>query len=183
MVCLKKNIFLIGPMGAGKSTIGRHLAKFLNMNFYDSDRVLEKKTGVNIGWIFDIEGELGFRNREQKVIDDLTKKSRVVLSTGGGSILSLNSRNFLITRGIVIYLKATVEQQLLRTKSDKTRPLLTNIYQSDKYILEKLAKERDPIYNRIANIIIDTNNYNINSIIYNILKTLRLKYDIKTLFN
>ena len=153
----EKNIFLIGPMGSGKSTVGRLLARSLNMDFYDSDQEIEKRTGANIAWVFDIEGELGFRKREQKVISDLTKKNKIVLSTGGGSIISLSSRKFLMTRGIIIYLQATVEKQLLRTQLDKTRPLLTNLYESDKDILEKLANERNPIYKSISDIRIDTN--------------------------
>ncbi|WP_075432297.1 shikimate kinase AroK [Buchnera aphidicola] len=178
----EKNIFLIGPMGSGKSTVGRQLAQFLKMDFYDSDQEIEKRTGANIAWVFDIEGESGFRRREKKVISDLTKKNKIVLSTGGGSIISLSSRNFLITRGIIIYLKTTVEKQLLRTKLDKNRPLLTNLYQSDKYILEKLANERNPIYQSISEITINTDHDNVKTIVYKILKILRLKYDIKDIF-
>lgn len=177
----EKNIFLIGPMGAGKSTIGRQLAQHLNMDFYDSDQEIEKRTGANIAWVFDIEGELGFRNREKKVISDLTEKKNIVLSTGGGSILSYTSRNFLITRGIVIYLQATIQQQLLRTQFDKKRPLLTNLYKSDQYILENLAKERNPLYTSIADITIDTNNLNIKSIIHKILKILKINYNTKNI--
>lgn len=178
----EKNIFLIGPMGSGKSTVGRLLARSLNMDFYDSDQEIEKRTGANIAWVFDIEGELGFRKREQKVISDLTKKNKIVLSTGGGSIISLSSRKFLMTRGIIIYLQATVEKQLLRTQLDKTRPLLTNLYESDKDILEKLANERNPIYKSISDIRIDTNQDNVKKIVHKILKILRLKYQIKNNF-
>ena len=151
----KRNIFLIGPMGAGKSTIGRHLSQQLNMEFYDSDVEIERRTGANISWVFDVEGEEGFRKREKRIIDELTKYQGIVLATGGGSIQSRETRNHLSGRGIVVYLKTTIEKQLLRTKRDKTRPLLqSNI--SNRVILEKLALERNPLYQEMADIIVNT---------------------------
>jgi shikimate kinase len=108
----QRNIFLIGPMGAGKSTIGRHLAQMLHLNFYDSDAEIEKKTGADIAWVFDVEGEEGFRNREREMIDELTQKHGIVLATGGGAIILPENRGHLSARGIVVYLKTSVNKQL-----------------------------------------------------------------------
>lgn len=115
----KRNIFLVGPMGAGKSTIGRQLAQQLNMEFYDSDQEIEKRTGADVGWVFDLEGEDGFRDREEKVINELTEKQGIVLATGGGSVKSRETRNRLSARGVVVYLETTIEKQLARTQRDK----------------------------------------------------------------
>lgn len=115
----KRNIFLVGPMGAGKSTIGRQLAQQLNMEFYDSDQEIEKRTGADVGWVFDLEGEEGFRDREEKVINELTEKQGIVLATGGGSVKSRETRNRLSARGVVVYLETTIEKQLARTQRDK----------------------------------------------------------------
>lgn len=115
----KRNIFLVGPMGAGKSTIGRQLAQQLNMEFYDSDQEIEKRTGADVGWVFDLEGEEGFREREEKVINELTEKQGIVLATGGGSVKSRETRNRLSARGVVVYLETTIEKQLARTQRDK----------------------------------------------------------------
>ncbi len=115
----KRNIFLVGPMGAGKSTIGRQLAQQLNMEFYDSDQEIEKRTGADVGWVFDVEGEEGFRDREEKIINELTEKQGIVLATGGGSVKSRETRNRLSARGVVVYLETTIEKQLARTQRDK----------------------------------------------------------------
>ncbi|VTN12262.1 Shikimate kinase 1 [Raoultella terrigena] len=106
----KRNIFLVGPMGAGKSTIGRQLAQQLNMEFYDSDQEIEKRTGADVGWVFDVEGEDGFRDREEKIINELTEKQGIVLATGGGSVKSRETRNRLSARGVVVYLETTIEK-------------------------------------------------------------------------
>jgi len=145
----KRNIFLIGPMGAGKSTIGRHLADQLHLEFYDSDHEIERRTGADIAWVFDIEGEEGFRAREESVIDDLTEKQGIVLATGGGSILRKAVRNRLSARGIVVYLETTVDKQVARTQRDKRRPLLQNT-DSPETVLKDLAGERNPLYEEIA---------------------------------
>jgi len=150
----KRNIFLVGPMGAGKSTIGRHLAQQLHMEFYDSDTVIEERTGADIAWVFDVEGEEGFRIREEKVINDLTENQGIVLATGGGSILSKDSRNRLSARGIVVYLETTIEKQLARTQRDKKRPLLQT--EQPREMLESLADERNPLYEEIADFIVRT---------------------------
>lgn len=151
----KRNIFLIGPMGAGKSTIGRQIAQQLTMEFFDSDQELEKRTGADIAWIFDLEGEEGFRVREEKVINELTEKQGVVLATGGGSVLSKETRNRLSARGIVVYLETTIEKQMTRTQKDKRRPLLRG-NNSPRECYSQLAKERNPLYEEIADIIIKT---------------------------
>lgn len=150
----KRNIFLVGPMGAGKSTIGRHLAQQLHMEFFDSDTVIEERTGADIAWVFDVEGEEGFRIREENVINDLTEKQGIVLATGGGSIKSRESRNRLSARGIVVYLETTIEKQLARTQRDKKRPLLQT--EQPREVLEALAEERNPLYEEIADYVVRT---------------------------
>lgn len=150
----KRNIFLIGPMGAGKSTIGRHLADELHLEFYDSDQEIEKRTGADIAWVFDIEGEEGFRNREEDVITDLTEKQGIVLATGGGSIVRSAVRNRLSARGIVVYLETTIDKQVARTQRDKRRPLLQN--DNPEKVLVGLASERNPLYEEIADYTVST---------------------------
>ncbi|KAI9575696.1 hypothetical protein GQX74_015792 [Glossina fuscipes] len=152
----KRNIFLIGPMGAGKSTIGKQLSQKLNMEFFDSDYEIEKRTGADISWVFDVEGEDRFRIREENVIKELTSKQGIVLATGGGSIKSRKTRNRLSARGLVIYLETTIDKQLDRTKKDRHRPLLLT-EKSSRLFLENLAKERNPLYKDIADFIIQTN--------------------------
>ncbi|WP_439241426.1 MULTISPECIES: shikimate kinase AroK [unclassified Lonepinella] len=151
----KRNIFLVGPMGAGKSTIGRQLAQQLSMEFVDSDNEIESRAGADIGWIFDIEGEAGFRKREERIISELTQRQGIVLSTGGGAVLSKDTRNHLSARGIVIYLKTTVDKQYERTQRDKKRPLLQGV-DDVRQVLEDLAKVRNPLYEEIADIVLPT---------------------------
>lgn len=155
----KRNIFLVGPMGAGKSTIGRQLAQQLSMEFFDSDKEIERCTGADISWIFDLEGEQGFRHREEILINQLTEKKGIVLATGGGSIKSKETRNVLSARGVVIYLETSIEKQLIRTQRDKKRPLLQSVGQCPQFF-QTLAKERNPLYEEIADIIIPTENHN-----------------------
>lgn len=150
----KRNIFLVGPMGAGKSTIGRHLADELHLEFFDSDQEIEKRTGADIAWIFDLEGEDGFRVREENIIDDLTDKQGIVLATGGGSVVSKNVRNRLSARGIVVYLQTTIDKQVARTQRDKRRPLLQN--EDPESVLRDLAGSRNPLYEEVADYIVDT---------------------------
>lgn len=151
----KRNIFLIGPMGAGKSTIGRQLAQMLNMDFLDSDSVIEERSGADIDWIFDLEGEAGFRKREERIINELTQSQGLVLSTGGGSVVSKDNRNALSARGIVVYLETAIDKQFERSQRDKKRPLLQT---DDPYqVLVELAKVRNPLYEEIADITIQTN--------------------------
>ncbi|MXP56532.1 shikimate kinase AroK [Pantoea sp. Mhis] len=153
----KRNIFLVGPMGAGKSTIGRQLAHQLSMEFFDSDHEIERRTGADISWVFDVEGEVGFRAREEKIINELTEKQGIVLATGGGSIKSRKTRNRLSSRGVVVYLETTIEKQLIRTQRDKKRPLL-QVNSLQREVLEELANDRNPLYQEIADISIRTDN-------------------------
>ncbi|AXQ14397.1 MULTISPECIES: shikimate kinase AroK [Shewanella] len=150
----KRNIFLVGPMGAGKSTIGRHLAQMLHLEFHDSDQEIENRTGADIAWVFDVEGEEGFRRREAQVISDLTEKQGIVLATGGGSVQSKDIRNFLSARGIVVYLETTIDKQVARTQRDKRRPLLQ--VDNPREVLEALADVRNPLYEEIADVIVKT---------------------------
>ncbi|KPV94143.1 Shikimate kinase 1 [Pseudoalteromonas sp. P1-9] len=151
----KRNIFLVGPMGAGKSTIGRHLADQLHLEFFDSDQEIERRTGADIAWVFDIEGEEGFRRREESVISDLTEKQGIVLATGGGSIISKDVRNKLSARGIVVYLETPIEKQLARTQRDKKRPLLQT-EEAPKDVLVRLADERNPLYAEVSDFVVRT---------------------------
>ena len=150
----KRNIFLVGPMGAGKSTIGRHLAQMLHLEFHDSDQEIESRTGADIAWVFDVEGEEGFRVRETQVVADLTEKQGIVLATGGGSIQSKEIRNNLSARGIVVYLETTIDKQVARTQRDKRRPLLQ--VDDPRKVLVDLAAIRNPLYEEIADVIVKT---------------------------
>tara|TARA_B100001250_G_scaffold298520_1_gene260017 strand:- start:5321 stop:5854 length:534 start_codon:yes stop_codon:yes gene_type:complete len=164
------NIYLVGPMGSGKTTIGNELAKELDLNFYDSDKEIELKTGVEIPYIFEKEGEVGFRIREMQIIQDLTKLKSIVLSTGGGSIISEKVRENLKNTGIIIFLEASIEKQLLQTSYNDNRPLLED---GDKRSnLEKIYRLRKPIYKNISDIEINTNDKNIKLIIADIKKKL-----------
>lgn len=147
-------IFLIGLMGAGKTSIGRLLASELRCDFLDSDHEIENRTGVTIPHIFDIEGEEGFRKREAAIIDELTQKNNIVLATGGGAVLREENRARLKQRGIVIYLYANIDTLFERTAKDKNRPLLQTPDPRAK--LQELFEVRDPIYRELADIIIDT---------------------------
>ncbi len=166
-----KNIILIGPMGSGKTTIGRQLARQLNMAFFDSDHEIEAKTGANIPLIFELEGEKGFRKRETAMLDELSKKNGIVLATGGGAVLALENRKMLRQRGIVIYLSATTAQLWERTRLDKNRPLLQTENPQKK--IETLFNQRDPLYKEMADIIIDTGTGNIKSTIKQIITRLK----------
>lgn len=141
-------------MGAGKTTIGRLIAKQLGMVFYDSDHEVERKTGVKIPLIFELEGEAGFRKRETSIIEELSQLKNIVMATGGGAVLLPENREFLKKNGVIIYLRGNVHDLWLRTRNDKTRPLLQggNIKQK----LERLYIERDPIYTALADFIVDT---------------------------
>lgn len=146
-------IFLIGPMGVGKSTIGRHLASLLHKEFDDTDTEIERRTGVDIPTIFDIEGEAGFRKRESSILDELTSKGNLVLATGGGVILQEENRRAL-RRGFVVYLSANIDTLVERTRRDRNRPLLQNTDRKKK--LEELMVQRDPIYKAEADLAVET---------------------------
>lgn len=155
-------LFLIGPMGAGKSTLGRHLARLLDRPFLDSDREIEKRTGADIPWIFDVEGEEGFRQREEAIIDELTLLPELVLATGGGVVKSELNRCHLHERGVVIYLWTPVETQLERTRHDRNRPLLQN--PDPQGTLQALFRERDPLYRETAHHVVSTASGNLREV-------------------
>ncbi len=163
-----KNIFLIGPMGAGKSVVGRYLARSLNLSFVDSDDEIELRTGVDIPFIFEKEGESGFRKREAIVIDDLSKRENIVLATGGGAIVENDSRSRLGARGFVVYLYTTVDQQVTRTSKGRERPLLENV--DPRTALEQLLLFRDPLYREIADIIVETDGRKVKSVVDEIVE-------------
>lgn len=151
---LPKRVVLVGPMGAGKSTIGRMLAKELGYQFLDSDRIIEERCGANIPWIFDVEGEDGFRARETSMLEELSHQSGTVLATGGGAIMRTENRPLLKRDAVVIYLRTSIEQQVERTRKDRNRPLLQN--DDPEAVLRKLFAIRDPIYSEVADITMHT---------------------------
>ncbi len=151
----KSSIFLVGPMGAGKTTVGKRLGETLGLEFIDSDHEIELRTGVDIPYIFEKEGEPGFRRREKAVIADLTLRQGIVIATGGGSVLDPENRQCLSARGFVVYLHASVEQQLARTARSDNRPLLKNSA-SRREVLQDLFAQRDPLYREIADLVLDT---------------------------
>lgn len=148
------NVFLIGPMGAGKTTIGRLLSQELKLEFVDSDKEIERRAGADIPWIFDVEGEAGFRRREAAMIAELTERDNIVLATGGGAVLDPANQNCLQGRGTVIYLHATLSQQVERTAKDRNRPLLQA--ENPSTVLANLMEVRDPIYRRCCDHLVET---------------------------
>jgi shikimate kinase len=156
------NLFLVGPMGAGKSAVGRQLAKLLHLDFVDSDEEIEARTGVDIPFIFEKEGEPGFRKREVAVIDELSQRDGVVLATGGGAILDGDSRSRLGARGFVVYLYTSVEQQLERTQRGRERPLLVNGEPEE--VLQELLAVRDPLYREIADLVVNTDGRRVQTV-------------------
>lgn len=156
-----QNIFLVGPMGAGKSAVGRRLARELGLDFADSDDEIVARTGVDIPYIFEREGEAGFRRREQEVIQDLTGGQGLVLATGGGAILAAENRAALGARGVVVYLHTSVAQQLRRTRG-RQRPLLN---QGDRrQVLTELMDRREPLYREIADLVVETDGRSVASV-------------------
>ncbi|MBV9575785.1 MAG: shikimate kinase AroK [Gammaproteobacteria bacterium] len=167
MKTARNNIFLIGPMGAGKTSVGRYLADHLNKDFYDSDEEVEKKTGVSLTWIYDLEGMDGFRLREMKAIDELSSLSNIVLSTGGGCVETPEVRDFLRQRGVVIYMEVSLETQLNRLRRDKKRPLLQG--ENPQEVLIKLWEQREPIYENIADFVVVTDNRSVRDVCNDVL--------------
>lgn len=160
------NIFFVGLMGAGKTTIGRIIAKHLNKAFYDTDHEVERRTGVSIPVIFELEKEDGFRKREAAVIEELSQMQNLVLATGGGAVLLPENRQYLKDHGTVIYLRANVHELWLRTRNDKNRPLLQN--ENPRKKLEQLFAQRDPLYRDVASIIVDTGGQPVSAIVHQI---------------
>lgn len=165
------NIFLIGPMGAGKTSVGRYLSRQLNKQFYDTDHEIEKTTGVSLTWIYDLEGLAGFRQREMKVIDEFSSLSNIVLSTGGGCVETPEVREYLRQRGTVVYMEVSLDTQLNRLKRDKKRPLLQG--DNPQEVLIRLWEEREPYYETIADFTVVTDNRSVHDVCEEILAWLR----------
>jgi shikimate kinase len=157
------NIFLIGPMGSGKSAVGRQLAGRLGLEFVDSDAEIESRTGVDIPYIFEREGEAGFRIREREVLDLLTRRARVLVATGGGAILDADTRERLRSRGCVVYLRASVGQQLARTRRNRSRPLLNT--DDPRETLERLMQQRAALYEETADLTVDTDGRRVGTVV------------------
>jgi shikimate kinase len=157
------NVFLVGMMGAGKTSVGRLLAKHLGKTFYDSDQVIEERTGVRIPVIFEIEGETGFRHREHQIVEEIAAMENIVLATGGGAVLLESNRRALKDGGTVIYLRASVRELLHRTRHDKNRPLLQT--PDPKAKLTELLTMREPLYAEVAHIIVDTGSQSLKSLV------------------
>ena len=166
-----KNIFLIGPMGAGKSTIGRQLSSMLKMPFKDSDHEIVARTGASIPLIFEIEGEEGFRKRETAMIDELSSMEGIVLATGGGAVLRDQNRAMLKQRGVVIYLYASLDQLFERTSRDRNRPLLQT--ENPRARLEEIMAARDPLYHQLADMVVHTDDRSVRSVVKEIAARLK----------
>ena len=171
------NVFLIGPMGAGKSTIGRLLSQELGLEFHDSDREIETRSGTNIPWIFDVEGEEGFRQREETAIDELSQLDNIVLATGGGAVLREANRRHLQSRGTVVYLQTSIEQQLERTAKDRNRPLLQT--ENPRAVLEQLIEQRDPLYRDCCDLLIRTDRRHPRGVVSDIIRFLKRQQPLK----
>ena len=164
-------IFLVGPMGAGKSTIGGQLARTMGYSYIDCDHELEARTGASISLIFDIEGESGFRAREKKLLDELTLQNDVVLATGGGAVLAPENRQRLIERGLVVYLQTPLKILVERTRFDSSRPLLQT--SDPEHTLGTILEEREPLYLETADLIVNTGRLSVKQIIREIVETLK----------
>jgi shikimate kinase len=167
----KKNVVLVGPMGTGKSTIGRLLAKELHFEFKDSDREIEDRCGADIPWIFDVEGEAGFREREKLVIRYLSNQPDIVLATGGGAVIDSENQHNLRTNGFIVFLNTSVDQQYERTRRDRKRPLLQ--HQDPRSVLTELMAIREPIYRNIADFIISTDHRRPKSVVKEVVKAMQ----------
>ena len=171
MKTLKQNIFLIGPMGSGKTTIGKQLARTFGLEFYDCDHELERLTGASVSLIFDLEGEAGFRLRESHLLKQLTAKKGVLIATGGGTVCDEENRRLLRSQGMVVYLKTSIDNQLNRLNKDKSRPLL----QADDKVqrLQDLAEKRNPLYDATADLVFSTRSYSKQYLLWRIILRIR----------
>lgn len=170
MSSLPRNLVLVGPMGAGKSTLGRLLASRLGFAFRDSDTLIEQRCGATIAWIFDVEGEQGFRERETAMIRELSEGSCLVVATGGGAVVRQENRRLLSGMGFVVYLQTSVREQLARTRRDRKRPLLQNADREK--VLSDLLAAREPLYREIADCIVHTDRRGSSSVCTEILRQL-----------
>ncbi|WP_372717046.1 shikimate kinase AroK [Immundisolibacter sp.] len=168
----RRSVFLVGPMGAGKTTVGRRLAQSLGLDFFDSDEEIERRTGATISIIFEIEGEVGFRKREHKVLQDLTALPGIVLATGGGAVLMPENRELLRARGTVVYLKTSVAEQLRRTRSSVHRPLLQDADTDPEARLLELTQEREPLYDSVADIVVESPGRKVGATVKDVLDRL-----------
>jgi len=166
----KNNVYLIGPMGSGKSTIGNRLASLMGLTFYDSDQEIEARTGASVSLIFEIEGEEGFRKREIRMLQELCALDGVLVATGGGAIISRSNRDLLRKTGLVVYLRTSVSQQLERLGRDRSRPLLQTRNKESR--LTALAKIRNPLYEEVADIVYPVKNHNINNTVNSLYKAI-----------
>ena len=167
------SIFLVGPMGAGKTTIGLQLAKHFDRQFFDSDKEIERRTGATIPLIFELEGEEGFRKRETQVIQDLATLKSAIIATGGGAVIKSENRHILKNNGLIIYLKADLDHLFERTQKDKNRPLLQTENPKDR--LKEIIEQRNPLYEEVADIIIKTGNQSIKSVVEHITRLIKSK--------
>ena len=165
------NIFIVGPMGSGKTTVGKIVANALLLGFHDTDNTIEEKTGVSIGWIFDIEGEAGFRKRETLVLKDLVASNSIVLATGGGIVIEAENRELLASRGTVFYLHTPLNIQIERTAKDKDRPLLKD--QDPSKVLADLQESRQNLYESVADHVINTENKSGSEVANEIVKLVK----------
>lgn len=165
------NLYLIGPPAAGKTSIGRELARLLSMDFYDSDMEIEKQAGADIMWIYDLEGEEGFRLRERKVIEELTKLRAILLATGGGAIVEHYNRDRLSATGTVVYLSVSVDAQIARTEKDKKRPMLQGDVNKREVLLD-IFTTRQHLYEEIADITVNTDKRSVRSVVQEIIQKL-----------
>ena len=164
------NVFIVGPMGAGKTTVGKLLAKELGLDFQDADEELERVAGADISWIFDLEGEEGMRDREEKVLEDLTQRNGLVIATGGGAVERASNRQVLSSRGNVVYLNTPLEIQYQRTRHDNSRPMLRGNDRLE--TLRRLHESRDPLYREVCDLVVDTGEKNSKAVVNQIIDQL-----------
>ena len=169
------NIFLVGPMGSGKTAVGRRLATLLGLEFVDSDAEIERQTGVDIRYIFEREGEAGFRSREAEIIEALTRQPGTLVATGGGAVLDARTRERLRSRGCVVYLRTSVDQQLARTRRSSHRPLLN--VEDPRGTLERLMAQRSPLYEEVADLVADTDGRKVSAVVDEIVRRLETARD------
>ncbi|MEE4185978.1 MAG: shikimate kinase AroK [Gammaproteobacteria bacterium] len=165
------NIYLVGPMGSGKSAVGRRVAKLMGMAFRDNDEEIEQRTGVDIPLIFEKEGEAGFRRREAAVLADMVRESGIVLATGGGTPMNPDSRSLLAAGGRVVYLYTSVAEQVRRTSRTRHRPLLD--VDDPEEVLTRLFAERDPVYRQLADVVVATDGRHVNTVARDIVAQLK----------